>query len=188
MWIWIIFGAAFSVAILALVLWLRKNNVSVTWYEWLIGIVGVLLLAFTIQNTWGSLYELEPRLVEADYGAACRFLSLKNRRRSLICLMTDVIGREASAVIISYMARFARYHLPLAVTLTDPAVRSVAEEPLARRADAYCKAAALDVLAAREEALTAMRHQGVAVLEADPRALIGELINRYLLIKYTRRL
>jgi len=60
MWIWIIFGAAFSVAIVALVLWLRKNNVSITWYEWLIGIAGVLLLVFTIQNTWGSLYELEP--------------------------------------------------------------------------------------------------------------------------------
>ena len=59
MWIWMIFGAAFSVAIVALVLWLRRNNVSVTWYEWLIGIAGVLLLAFTIQNTWGSLYELE---------------------------------------------------------------------------------------------------------------------------------
>ena len=59
MWIWIIFGAAFSVAMVALVLWLRRNNISVTWYEWLIGIVGVLLLVFTIQNTWGSLYELE---------------------------------------------------------------------------------------------------------------------------------
>ena len=59
MWIWIIFGAAFSVALIALVLWLRKSNISVTWYEWLIGIVGVLLLAFTIQNTWGSFYELK---------------------------------------------------------------------------------------------------------------------------------
>ena len=59
MWIWIIFGAAFSVAMVALVLWLRRNNVSVTWYEWLIGIAGVLLFVFTIQNTWGSLYELE---------------------------------------------------------------------------------------------------------------------------------
>ena len=59
MWIWIIFGAAFSVAMVALVLWLRRNNVSVTWYEWLIGIAGVLLFVFTIQNTWGSFYEYE---------------------------------------------------------------------------------------------------------------------------------
>jgi len=59
MWIWIIFGAALSVILLALVLWLRKSNISLTWYEWLIGIVGAFLLVFTIQNTWGSLYELE---------------------------------------------------------------------------------------------------------------------------------
>ena len=61
MWIWIIFGAAFSVVLMALFLWLRQNNVSLTWYEWLIGIVGFLLLFFTIQNTWGSLYELESK-------------------------------------------------------------------------------------------------------------------------------
>ncbi len=58
MWPFII-GAISGAILLALVRWLRKNNVSVTWYEWLIGIVGLLLLAFTIQNTWGSLYELE---------------------------------------------------------------------------------------------------------------------------------
>ena len=67
-----------------------------------------------------ALYQLQPRLVESDYGGACRFLGLKNRKRSLLCLMTDVIDREASDVLIGYMARFARYHLPLAVTLSNP--------------------------------------------------------------------
>ena len=135
-----------------------------------------------------ALYQLEPRLVEADYGTACRFMGLKNRKRSLICLMTDVIDREASGVIITYLARYARYHLPLAVTLANPEVRAVAAEPLASHGDPYSKAVALDVLRAREEALQALRHQGVDVLDVDPRALTPELINRYLRIKATRRL
>ena len=135
-----------------------------------------------------ALYELEPRLVQADYGAACRFLSLKNRKRSLICLMTDVIDRDASAVVIAYMARFARYHLPLAVTLADRDVRTAAHQPLAQATDPYVKAAAIDVLAAREQALTAMRRQGVGVLDVDPHALTPELINRYVLIKAAGRL
>jgi len=135
-----------------------------------------------------ALYALEPRLVEADYAAACRFLDLKNRKRGLICLMTDVIDREASGTIVSYMAHYARRHLPLAVTLADPQVRSAAGRPLAEAGDLYVKAAALDVLAAREEALQAMRRMGVGVLDVEPPQLTPELINRYLLIKATHRL
>jgi len=135
-----------------------------------------------------ALYKLESRLTESDYGAACRFIGTKNRKRSLICLFTDVIDREASGVIIAYMARYARHHLPLAVTLANPEIAAVADEPLTRRPDPYGKAVAIDVLTAREEALTAMRRQGVEVLDADPHALMHDVIDRYLRIKATRRL
>lgn len=135
-----------------------------------------------------ALYELQPRLVESDYAAACRFMGLKNRKRSLICLMTDVLDRHASGVILAYMARFARHHLPLAVTLANPAVTTVAEQPIAESRDPYSKAAALDVVMARSEALTEMRRNGVDVLDVTPKQLTPELINRYLTIKWTRRL
>ena len=141
-----------------------------------------------VERVAQALYRLKPRLLESDYGSACRWLGLKNRKRSLICLMTDVIDRDSSAVIIGYLARFARTHLPLAVTLSDPEVKAVAEAPLERSSNLYAKAAALDVLSAREEALAAMRQHGVGVLDVPPRALTPELINRYLLIKATRRL
>jgi uncharacterized protein (DUF58 family) len=135
-----------------------------------------------------ALYALEPRLVEADYDAACRFMGLKNRKRGLLCLMTDVISPEASSVIISYMARYARRHLPLAVTLANPELQALARKPLAGGADPFAKAAALDVLGAREEALQAMRMRGVHVLDATPHKLTPQLIGRYLQIKETRRL
>lgn len=135
-----------------------------------------------------ALYELQPRLVESDYAAACRFMGLKNRKRSLICLMTNVVDRHASGVILAYMARFARHHLPLAVTLANPAVTAVAEQPIAESRDPYSKAAALDVVMARSEALTEMRRNGVDVLDVTPKQLTPELINRYLTIKWTRRL
>jgi uncharacterized protein (DUF58 family) len=135
-----------------------------------------------------ALYELKPRRAESDYSGACRFMGLKNRKRSLICLMTDVLDRESSAVIIGHMARFARYHLPLAVTLADPPLRAEAWAPLSDRTDPYAKAVALDALAAREEALADMRRRGVSVLDVEPKALTPDLINRYLLIKATARL
>ena len=142
----------------------------------------------SIDRVARALYGLESKLVESDYSAACQFLTLRNRKRGLICLMTDVIDREASRVIIEHMARYARYHLPLAVTLSNPEVIAVAEQPLANLTDPYSKAVALDVIDARDEALTSMRRQGVDVLDANPHAVMHELINRYLLIKSRHRL
>jgi hypothetical protein len=56
---WLIIGLVLGALLLGLVSWMRGKNVSLTWYEWLIGIVGLLLLLFTIQNFFGSFLELE---------------------------------------------------------------------------------------------------------------------------------
>ncbi len=135
-----------------------------------------------------ALYELEPRLIESDYAVVSRFLTVRHRRRGLICLMTDVLDHEASADVISCLTSLARRQLPLAVTLSNPELRAVADEPLSRCADPYSKAVALDVLDSRRKALAAMRRQGVGVLDVEPPALTVELINRYLMIKSMRRL
>ena len=57
---WLIIGLVAGAAILGLVQWMRSKNISLTWYEWLIGIIGLALLLFTIQNFFGSFAELEP--------------------------------------------------------------------------------------------------------------------------------
>lgn len=56
---WLIIGLVLSAAILGLVAWMRGRNMSLTWYEWLIGIMGLLLLLYTIQNFVGSFAEYE---------------------------------------------------------------------------------------------------------------------------------
>jgi uncharacterized protein (DUF58 family) len=141
-----------------------------------------------IEQVARALFQVQPRLVESDYDGACRFLGLKNRKRSLLCMMTDVIDRQASDVLLGYMARFARYHLPLAVTLSNPELQQMAHQSLASCTDPYSRAVALDVLAAREEALISMRRKGVSVLDVPPSRLTPELINRYTAIKSMRRL
>jgi uncharacterized protein (DUF58 family) len=134
-----------------------------------------------------ALVRLEPRLVEADYGSACRFLDLKNRKRSLICLLTDIIDPRANDDILAYLARFARFHVPLAVTLSDPEIFRVAHTPLSQ-SDPYLRAAAIHVLNQRSEALHAMRRRGIGVLDVPPNRLTPELINRYLRIKAAHQL
>ena len=56
---WFIIGIVIGVALLGLAVWMRGKNISLTWYEWIIGIVGLVLLFFTVQNFFGSFVELE---------------------------------------------------------------------------------------------------------------------------------
>ena len=60
---WFFMGALISGGIVWLVMWLRKNDIAVKWYEWLIGAVGLLFLAFTAQNVWAALAEMENQAV-----------------------------------------------------------------------------------------------------------------------------
>jgi hypothetical protein len=56
---WLIFGLVVGAGLVALILWLRSREIAVTWYEWLIGILGLLLVLFTLQNFIASFAEHE---------------------------------------------------------------------------------------------------------------------------------
>jgi hypothetical protein len=56
---WLIIGLVAGAALLGLEMWVRSKNLRVTWYDRLIGAIGLLLLLFTIQNFFGSQAELE---------------------------------------------------------------------------------------------------------------------------------
>ncbi|MCL2475284.1 MAG: dehalogenase [Chloroflexi bacterium] len=58
---WLIIGLVLGSAFGALFWFLNKKNFSLKWYEWLIGIVGIVLLLLTIQNFIGSFAEWEPK-------------------------------------------------------------------------------------------------------------------------------
>ncbi len=133
-----------------------------------------------------GLYRLEPRLCEPDYDKVCKFLSLRHRKRSLIVIMTDVIDRHASAMLLAHAARFARKHLPVCVTLRNLELERLAFEPAETSGAAYTQAVAVDLLAARQDALAQMRKHGVDVLDVDPRQLSPRLLTRYLELKRRR--
>ena len=56
---WFIIAFVVGIALTALVLWLRGRDIKVTWYEWLIGLVGLALLLYTVQNFATAFAELE---------------------------------------------------------------------------------------------------------------------------------
>lgn len=56
---WFIIGIILGGTILALIWLMRNKGVSFTWYEWIMGIVGVALLLYGIQNLVGGIVETE---------------------------------------------------------------------------------------------------------------------------------
>ncbi|AGG07011.1 MULTISPECIES: hypothetical protein [Dehalococcoides] len=58
---WFFIGIVAGALILGLIWFLQKNHLRLTWYEWLIGIVGFGLVLFTLQNFVSSFVEIEPQ-------------------------------------------------------------------------------------------------------------------------------
>ncbi len=134
-----------------------------------------------------ALYRLEPRLKEPNYEAACKFLALRHRKRSLVVIITDVIDKDASSMLLAYTARFARHHLPLCVTLRNLEVEGLSALRPVTTTDCFTKSVAIEMLTRRNEALACMRQFGADVLDVDPRGLTPKLLNRYLVLKRRQR-
>ncbi len=129
-----------------------------------------------------------PKLVEPDYPGAFRYLAARNRKRALTVVFTDVIDRLASEALVANIATLRPRHLPLAVTLRNPELDAVAalRPPDAR--DAFRKAAAEELLRAREEAVGHMRRAGVLVLDVPPQRAARAVVDQYLELKRRGRL
>jgi len=125
------------------------------------------------------LADVTPTLVEPDYPGAFRYLAARNRKRALTVVFTDVIDRLASEALVANLASLRPRHLPLAVTLRNPELDAVAAGRPELEANAWRKAAAEEMLRARDEALSHMRRAGVMVLDVAPERAAESVVDRY---------
>jgi uncharacterized protein (DUF58 family) len=131
---------------------------------------------------------VQPKLVESDYPAAFRYLAVRNRKRSLTVLFTDVIDRLASEALVANVASLRPRHLPLIVTLRNPDLDAAAVRRPETITEAYRKAAAEELLAERDDALFQMRRSGAVVLDVPPRHAARAVVDRYQELKRKGRL
>jgi len=130
-----------------------------------------------------GLAAAEGRLVESDYPGAFRYLAARNRKRALTVLFTDVIDRTASDALVAHAATLRPRHLPLAVTLRDPALEALATARPSGVTTAFERAAAEELLGARDAALAQMRARGVMVLDVPPASASKAVVERYYQLK-----
>jgi uncharacterized membrane protein YeaQ/YmgE (transglycosylase-associated protein family) len=89
---WFVIALILGGLIGAFALWMRSRNMGMAWYTWLIGIVGLFLLLFTIQNYVGSVNEFENN-------AASMFLLVMGIPSVVLIAIAAVLGyRETKAV------------------------------------------------------------------------------------------
>ena len=154
--------------------------------------VGLMVFADTVQRyvapargrralraVLDGLAHAEGRLAESDYPAAFRHLATRNRKRALTVLFTDVIDRTASEALVAHAATLRPRHLPLAVTLRDPALEALAAARPTTAAGAFERAAAEELLGARDAALAEMRGRGIMVLDVPPSGAGDAVVTRY---------
>ncbi|MCC6316939.1 MAG: DUF58 domain-containing protein [Gemmatimonadaceae bacterium] len=158
--------------------------------------VGLLVFADTVQafvapargrramrQVLEALAAVEGRLVEPDYPAAFAWLAARNRKRALTVVFTDVIDRTASDALVAQVGSLRPRHLPLAVTLRHPEIDRLATTRVATVAAAFERAAAEELLQARESALADMRSRGVLVLDVPPASAARAVVDQYTLLK-----
>jgi uncharacterized protein (DUF58 family) len=131
-----------------------------------------------------ALVPLRATMVEPDYALAFRTLAARHRKRSLIVLFSDVIDVRASQALIAHTTRSAARHLPLVVALrNEQLLATAAADTRGDTRALFERAAAEELLQARDEALLRMRRSGVSVLDVAPEAMTAAVINRYLELK-----
>jgi uncharacterized protein (DUF58 family) len=136
-----------------------------------------------LRQVLDALAAVEGRLVEPDYPAAFAYLAARNRKRALTVLFTDVVDATASDAFVAQAGSLRPRHLPLAVTLRDPALERLATARPADTDGAFQRAAAEELLEAREKALTELRSAGVLVLDVLPDGAARAVVEQYQRLK-----
>lgn len=132
-----------------------------------------------LRGVLDALAGVEGRLVEPNYPSAFAYLAARSRRRALTVFFTDVIDRTASDALVVQVGSLRPRHLPLAVTLRDPGLTRLASGRPAGLEAAFERAAAEELLEAREEALGELRARGVLVLDVAPDAAARAVVEQY---------
>jgi uncharacterized protein (DUF58 family) len=130
-----------------------------------------------------TLYAVQSQPAAPNYQRAFGYLAAKNKKRSLVVVFTDLGDADAARELVTYVAQLWPRHLPLCVTISDPALTGVAGAPAHDSAGVYQRAVAEKLLNARQVVLETLARHGVLTLDVPAEKLTVAVINKYLELK-----
>ncbi|MGY1410602.1 MULTISPECIES: DUF58 domain-containing protein [unclassified Luteimonas] len=127
-------------------------------------------------------YDLEPEPVATDYLAAATELSLRQRRRALLMLVTNLRDEDIEDVLAA-VRMLQKRHLVVVASLRERALDEVLDQDVHDLQAAVRAGATARYLAQRAAAHDALRRHRVQVLDVTAEQLPAALVERYLAIK-----
>ncbi len=127
-------------------------------------------------------YDLQPQPVATDYLAAATELSLRQRRRALVMLVTNVRDEDIEDLLAA-VRLLQKRHLVCVASLRERELDEVMEQDVHDLPDAIRAGATAHYLEQRALAHEALRRHRVMVLDVTSEALPAALVERYLAFK-----
>ncbi len=130
-----------------------------------------------------NLYNIEENLVSADFEGALLYLGRNHKRRSLLCIFTELFNQEEAMQLVKALKSAARNHLPLVITIKDTRIEETADKDIKDSEDIFLKSAAIQLVSERKKIRQILVSNGIACMDIPPDKLSIEVLNRYITMK-----
>ncbi|HEY0502723.1 MAG TPA: DUF58 domain-containing protein [Lysobacter sp.] len=127
-------------------------------------------------------YALQPQPVATDFLAAATELSVRQRRRSLVMLVTNLRDEDMDDVLAA-VRMLRKRHLVCVASLREASLDAALSEPVQDLAGAVRAGATAQYIEQRNAAHDALRSHGVMVLDVACDQLAASLVEKYLSVK-----
>jgi uncharacterized protein (DUF58 family) len=127
-------------------------------------------------------YDIQPEPIATDYLAAATDLALRQRRRALVMLVTNLRDEDIEDVLTA-VRLLQRRHLVVVASLRERDLDEALDQPIDGVRSAVRAAAAARYIAQRATAHDALRNHRVMVLDVTCEELPAALVEQYLSIK-----
>jgi len=134
-------------------------------------------------NLAENLYNVQENFVTADYNNALLYLNRYQKRRSLLCIFTDLFNSDEAFELVKALKSIGKHHIPLVITIKDTRVYDMAEREVEEGFDIYTKCAAIKELEEREKVQRIFTQSGIPSIDIPPDRLSMEVVNKYLTMK-----
>ncbi len=140
-----------------------------------------------ISTILNHLYDAETTTSPSDFSEAVEKVMMRNRRRALVIVMTNLRGEDSHEIIPALRILQSR-HLVLLASLHEGVMRDALEKPVGNFAMALKHVAARQYMDERREVLATLDAHGIMTMDVTTDQLAISLANRYLDIKAAGKL
>ncbi len=140
-----------------------------------------------IARAYGSLYDLEARLVEPSFDLATESVLQLGLARATVVTFTSVVDLGAAPALLEALQRLERRHRVVLLNLEDPVIRRLAMGVPESQAEVFAKVASLDILSANRRLGHRLRRSGIRTVSTSADRLALETLESYLALLIGRR-